>query len=142
MDCFRDDGAFRGVGGIASENKRAELFLSTDICLNVGGIADCFLDLTSMISHVGCFQGVDRHTSASSAAYWPINPSSDHSKITKLAKGSLSWDSDLVNFTKMKGSTSPPQALRLYIPEHRCRCASSDFCRTKLAPDNNQLNGL
>jgi hypothetical protein len=26
VDCFRDDGAFRGVGGIASENKRAELF--------------------------------------------------------------------------------------------------------------------
>lgn len=90
MDCFRDDRAFGDVGGIAGENKGAQLFLSADLCFDVGGIANCFLDLNPIISRVGCSDGVDRHTSASSDRYWPINPSSDHSKITKLAKGSLS----------------------------------------------------
>lgn len=33
----------------------------------------------------------------------------------------------------MNGSTFPPQALRLYIPEHRWRCASSDFYREKIS---------
>ena len=90
MDCLRDDRAFGDVGGIAGENERTELFLSADLCFDVGGIANCFLDLNPMISCVGDSHGVDRHTSASPDLYWPINPSSDHSKITKLAKGSLS----------------------------------------------------
>jgi hypothetical protein len=32
-----------------------------------------------------------------------------------------------MNFVRMNGSTDPPHDFRLYIPEHRCRFASSCF---------------
>lgn len=50
MDCLGDYGARRDVGGIVREDERAELVLGTDFRINVGGIADCFLELDSKIS--------------------------------------------------------------------------------------------
>lgn len=35
MDRSRDDGAFRDVGGVAGENERAELLLSTYLRFNI-----------------------------------------------------------------------------------------------------------
>lgn len=71
---------------------------------------------------------IERSTSSFAGFGRPINPSSSHSKTSKLTSGSESpRSSGLKIFVRMNGSTSPPQAFRLYIPEHCCLCASS--CR-------------
>lgn len=70
----------------------------------------------------------DRRTSGSSDIDLPINSSSLHSNITRLTRGSLSAASgSWVNLVNINGSVFPPHDLRLYIPEHRWRWASSCF---------------
>jgi hypothetical protein len=47
VDRLGDDRAGRDVAGIAGKNEGAELVFGTDLRINVGGIANCFLDLLS-----------------------------------------------------------------------------------------------
>jgi hypothetical protein len=68
-------------------------------------------------------------TSGSSETCLPIRFSSDHSNITRLTRGlASSGGVTLANLVRMKGSTFPPQALRLYMPEHCKRCEISCVC--------------
>ncbi len=61
-----------------------------------------------------------------------MSSSSRHSNMIKLARGSpSSCFSSGKNLTRMKGSIGPPQDLRLYMPEHRCRFSSSCFYTTQ-----------
>jgi hypothetical protein len=47
VDRLGDYRARGNVGSIVRKNKRAELVLGTDFRINIGGIADCFLELDS-----------------------------------------------------------------------------------------------
>ena len=61
----------------------------------------------------------------SSLGHLPTRSSSRHSNITRLTKGSSSPSGSVfVNVVRMKGSTSPPHALLLYIPLHCCLSCS------------------
>ena len=61
----------------------------------------------------------------SSLGHLPTRSSSRHSNITRLTKGSSSPSGSVfMNVVRMKGSTSPPHALLLYIPLHCCLSCS------------------
>lgn len=47
VDRLGDYRARGNVGSIVRKNERAELVLGTDFRINIGGIADCFLELDS-----------------------------------------------------------------------------------------------
>lgn len=69
------------------------------------------------------------HTSGSSDIRLPIKGSSFHSKIKRLTIGSKSPSvGSFANLVRMKGSVFPPQALRLYMPEHCNRLEASCVC--------------
>ena len=61
----------------------------------------------------------------SSLGHLPTRSSSRHSNITRLTMGSSSPSKSVfMNVVRMKGSTSPPHALLLYIPLHCCLSCS------------------
>lgn len=69
------------------------------------------------------------HTSGSSDIRLPIKASSLHSKIKRLTIGSKSPSvGSFANLVRINGSVFPPQALRLYMPEHCNRLEASCVC--------------
>jgi len=128
---LRSDRILRYFRCIGCEDEGSQLCIGAETGCNALGVANCVLDgrllVLSCIPSCACCQP----TGSLGSLYRPINGSSCHSKMTMLTRGSpSSFDSSFMNFVRMKGSTDPPHDFRLYMPEHRCRFASSCFWLT------------
>jgi hypothetical protein len=55
VNCLGDDRTCRNFGGIVGKDKGSELVFGTDLRIDIGGIADSFLDLNPKISRAAFF---------------------------------------------------------------------------------------
>lgn len=95
MDGLGDNGVLGNIGSVVRQEEVAKVILFTVFGINGGLITNSFLVLVVNAKLVypsrqlGVFIGsIAQRTSVSSALGKPINSSSLHSKITKLANGS------------------------------------------------------
>jgi len=123
MDCLSNNKILRCFRRIGTEYKLPNFRTIAIICINIFLIAN--VEFLNRLSSAHDSVNEPNTLVASPDGHTPMSSSSFHSYIIKLTIGSP-WISSgaLINFVRMKGSTSPPQVFRLYIPAHRCLFSS------------------